>query len=240
MEEKETKKSTPRKPKATTPKKANENVDLQEQMAAMMRMMMQQQQQIMELMASKTQEDVEVEEVKPAKKTTKPVRESKKGKEERMNKQKLRRKYKDQSVYLVNVTQGILVIGGKHEDYSWDDFGESVAMDIEDLIRLDVNILKAPWLVIDEDENDEEMIIDIVEALGLQEQYVYLELLDALEDDINKLDFNLLKEAFAHSQSKTLKEDVAAIIQSKITDGTLTNTSVIKKLEEELNKNFNK
>ena len=59
-ENKEVKKTAPRKPRTTKPKEEEQQLDLQAQMAAMMQMMMQQQQQIMELMAKQQ----EVEQVK--------------------------------------------------------------------------------------------------------------------------------------------------------------------------------
>ena len=240
-ENKEVKKTAPRKPRTTKPKEEEQQLDLQAQMAAMMQMMMQQQQQIMELMA-KQQEVEEVKEEEPQQERKQcRVRPSEKTNiSGKVTKQQLRRKYKETDIYVTSVINMIVTYQGKKEMYKWEQKDECLAITIDDLLAMNETYLFAPWLVLDDYENEPEVLDDIIECLGLEPIYEHLYLLNDLEENINKVDTARVKQVISSPRGVGLVYEISGIVQGKILDGTLTNMKVIKEYEKILHKNFKK
>ena len=236
-ENKEVKKTAPRKPRTTKPKEEEQQLDLQAQMAAMMQMMMQQQQQIMELMARQQ----EVEEVKEEEKTQSHVRPHKKENiSGTMTKQDLRRIYKETDIWITSVTNMIVTFQGKKEMYTWGQKDECIPITIDDLLAMNEAYLFTPWLVLDDYENKPDVLNNIIECLGLKPIYEHLYLLNDLEENINKVDTERVKQVISSPRGQGLIYEISGIVQSKILDGILTNMKTIKEYEKILHKNFKK
>ena len=242
-EEKEIKKTTTRKPR--TPKQEvqeSSEPSIQDQMNAMMQMMAQQQQMFAMMMQQMQQPKGVAEkggDVKEEPKQQK-VRPAKREKTGKVTKQQLRRKYKDVEIYLINVTTGTVGYQGKHEYYSWDDTGESIPVAIDDLIAMNDFFLQTCKLTLDEYENEPEVLDDIIQCLELQEAYDYLYLLNDLDEDIENVSTKRVKEVVNSEKGRSLRADIATLVQQKIEKEELTNGKLIKQYEEILRMNFKK
>ena len=242
-EEKEVKKTTTRKPR--TPKtevQESSEPSIQDQMNAMMQMMAQQQQMFAMMMQQMQQPKSVVEKEEDAKEEPKQqkVRPAKREKTGKVTKQQLRRKYKDVEIYLINVTTGTVGYQGKHEYYAWDDTGESIPVAIDDLIAMNDFFLQTCKLTLDEYENEPEVLDDIIQCLELQEAYDYLYLLNDLDEDIENVSPKRVKQIVNSENGRSLRADIAALVQQKIEKEELTNGKLIKQYEEILHMNFKK
>ena len=242
-EEKEVKKTTTRKPR--TPKtevQESSEPSIQDQMNAMMQMMAQQQQMFAMMMQQMQQPKGVVEKDEDVKEEPKQqkVRPAKREKTGKVTKQQLRRKYKDVDIYLINVTTGTVGYQGKHEYYSWEDNGESIPVTIDDLIGMNDFFLQTCKLTLDEYENEPEMLDDIIQCLELQEAYDYLYLLNDLDEDVEKVSPKRVKEIISSEKGRSLRADIATLVQQKIEKEELTNSKLIKQYEEILSMNFKK
>ena len=242
-EEKEIKKTTTRKPR--TPKQEvqeSSEHSIQDQMNAMMQMMAQQQQMFAMMMQQMQQPKGVVEKCEDVKEEPKQqkVRPAKREKTGKVTKQQLRRKYKDVEIYLINVTTGTVGYQGKHEYYSWDDTGESIPVAIDDLIAMNDFFLQTCKLTLDEYENEPEVLDDIIQCLELQEAYDYLYLLNDLDEDIDNVSPKRVKEIVNSENGRSLRADIATLVQQKIEKEELTNGKLIKQYEEILHMNFKK
>ena len=242
-EEKEVKKTTTRKPR--TPKtevQESSEPSIQDQMNAMMQMMAQQQQMFAMMMQQMQQPKGVVEKDEDVKEEPKQqkVRPAKREKTGKVTKQQLRRKYKDVDIYLINVTTGTVGYQGKHEYYSWDDTGESIPVAIDDLIAMNDFFLQTCKLTLDEYENEPEVLDDVIQCLELQEAYDYLYLLNDLDEDIDNVSPKRVKEIVNSENGRSLRADIATLVQQKIEKEELTNGKLIKQYEEILHMNFKK
>ena len=242
-EEKEVKKTTTRKPR--TPKsevQESSEPSIQDQMNAMMQMMAQQQQMFAMMMQQMQQPKGVVEEDEDVKEEPKQqkVRPAKREKTGKVTKQQLRRKYKDVEIYLINVTTGTVGYQGKREYYAWDDTGESVPVAIDDLIAMNDFFLQTCKLTLDEYENEPEVLDDIIQCLELQEAYDYLYLLNDLDEDIENVSPKRVKQIVNSENGRSLRADIATLVQQKIEKEELTNGKLIKQYEEILSMNFKK
>ena len=242
-EEKEIKKTTTRKPR--TPKtevQESSEPSIQDQMNAMMQMMAQQQQMFAMMMQQMQQPKGVVKQEEDAKEEPKQqkVRPAKREKTGKVTKQQLRRKYKDVEIYLINVTTGTVGYQGKHEYYAWDDTGESIPVAIDDLIAMNDYFLQTCKLTLDEYENEPEVLDDIIQCLELQEAYDYLYLLNDLDEDIENVSPKRVKQIVNSENGRSLRADIAALVQQKIEKEELTNGKLIKQYEEILSMNFKK
>ena len=242
-EEKEVKKTTTRKPR--TPKsevQESSELSIQDQMNAMMQMMAQQQQMFAMMMQQMQQPKGVVEKGEDAKEEPKQqkVRPAKREKTGKVTKQQLRHKYKDVEIYLINVTTGTVGYQGKHEYYSWDDTGESIPVAIDDLIAMNDFFLQTCKLTLDEYENEPEVLDDIIQCLELQEAYDYLYLLNDLDEDIENVSPKRVKQIVNSENGRSLRADIATLVQQKIEKEELINGKLIKQYEEILHMNFKK
>ena len=242
-EEKEIKKTTTRKPR--TPKQEvqeSSEPSIQDQMNAMMQMMAQQQQMFAMMMQQMQQPKGVVEKDEDVKEEPKQqkIRPAKREKTGKVTKQQLRRKYKDVDIYLINVTTGTVGYEGKHEYYSWDDTGESIPVAIDDLIAMNDFFLQTCKLTLDEYENEPEVLDDIIQCLELQEAYDYLYLLNDLDEDIENVSPKRVKQIINSENGRSLRADIATLVQQKIEKEELTNGKLIKQYEEILSMNFKK
>ena len=242
-EEKEVKKTTTRKPR--TPKtEVQESVEpsIQDQMNAMMQMMAQQQQMFAMMMQQMQQPKGVIEKDEDVKEEPKQqkVRPAKRENTGKVTKQQLRRKYKDVEIYLINVTTGTVGYQGKHEYYAWDDTGESIPVAIDDLIAMNDYFLQTCKLTLDEYENEPEVLDDIIQCLELQEAYDYLYLLNDLDEDIENVSPKRVKQIVNSENGRSLRADIATLVQQKIEKEELTNGKLIKQYEEILRMNFKK
>ena len=240
-ENKEVKKTAPRKPRTTKPKEEEQQLDLQAQMAAMMQMMMQQQQQIMELMARQQEVEEEKEEENITQKTVNQSElQKEEKKEEKITKRYLRKHYKDEDIYLTSVVTGIVNFNGKNEVYRWRQKGECVPVSMDDILAMNDAYLHTPLLIIDEDENNEEIVKKIKEGLGLDKVDKMVEIVSQIEDNINEVDIDELEKIISTKEGKDLIPEISLLVQEKILDGTMDNMKLIKKYEKILHKNFKK
>ena len=159
-----------------------------------------------------------------------------------ITKQGLRRKYKNKDVYVQSAIVGSVCYNGKNDIYEWGSKGEVVPMTIEDVIAMPDSYLHNPWLVLDDYENDEEMLDDIIQCLGLEDIYRRLYILTELDEDINSVDIREFERLVNESKAEggSLALDATAIIQNKIDKGILDSNSKIDKFEKILGRSFNK
>ena len=159
-----------------------------------------------------------------------------------LTKQGLRRKYKNTDIFVQNAIVGSVCYSGKNDMYEWDSKGEVVAMTIDDVIAMPDPYLHNPWLVLDDYENDEEVLDDIIQCLGLEDIYRRLYILTELDEDINSVDMREFERLVNESRAEggTLALDATAIIQNKIDKGILDSNSKIDKFEKILGRSFNK
>ena len=226
MEEQEIKKTTR---KSASAKKDEEIAELKDLIA--------QQQAMIEKLMSKVDE---------AKEDDLPSKQSRVNKGTVVNrgitKQGLRRKYKNKDIYVQSAIVGSVCYNGKNDVYEWDNKGEVVAMAIEDIVAMPDSYLHNPWLVLDDYENDEEVLDDIIQCLGLEDIYRRLYILTELDEDINSVDMREFERLINESRAEggTLALDATAIIQNKIDKGILDSNSKIDKFEKILGRSFNK
>ena len=226
MEEQEIKKTTR---KSASTKKDEEIAELKDLIA--------QQQAMIEKLMSKVDE---------AKEDNLPPKQSRVNKGTVVNrgitKQGLRRKYKNKDIYVQSAIVGSVCYNGKNDVYEWDNKGEVVAMAIEDIVAMPDSYLHNPWLVLDDYENDEEVLDDIIQCLGLEDIYRRLYILTELDEDINSVDMREFERLVNESRAEggTLALDATAIVQDKINKGILDSNSRIDKFEKILGRSFNK
>ena len=226
MEEQEIKKTTR---KSASAKKDEEIAELKDLIA--------QQQAMIEKLMSKVDE---------AKEDDLPQKQSRVNKGTVVNrgitKQGLRRKYKNKDIYVQSAIIGSVCYSGKNDVYEWDNKGEVVPMAIEDIVAMPDCYLHNPWLVLDDYENDEEVLDDIIQCLGLEDIYRRLYILTELDEDINSVDMKEFERLVNESRAEggTLALDATAIIQNKIDKGILDSNSKIDKFEKILGRSFNK
>ena len=226
MEEQEVKKTTR---KSASAKKDEEIAELKDLIA--------QQQAMIEKLMSKVDE---------AKEDDLPQKQSRINKGTVVNrgitKQGLRRKYKNKDIYVQSAIVGSVCYSGKNDVYEWDNKGEVVPMAIEDIIAMPDCYLHNPWLVLDDYENDEEVLDDIIQCLGLEDIYRRLYILTELDEDINSVDMKEFERLVEESKAMggTLALDATAIVQDKINRGILDSNSKIEKFEKILGRSFNK
>ena len=226
MEEQEIKKTTR---KSASAKKDEEIAELKDLIA--------QQQAMIEKLMSKVDE---------AKEDDLPQKQSRVNKGTVVNrgitKQGLRRKYKNKDIYVQSAIVGSVCYSGKNDVYEWDNKGEVVPMAIEDIVAMPDCYLHNPWLVLDDYENDEEVLDDIIQCLGLEDIYRRLYILTELDEDINSIDMKEFERLVNESRAEggTLALDATAIIQNKIDKGILDSNSKIDKFEKILGRSFNK
>ena len=228
MEEQEVKKTTR---KSASAKKDEEIAELKDLIA-------QQQAMIEKLMGIKQQTEVEEEDVEVKKTRVNKGTVINRG----ITKQGLRRKYKNKDVYVQSAIVGSVCYNGKNDIYEWGSKGEVVPMTIEDVIAMPDSYLHNPWLVLDDYENDEEMLDDIIQCLGLEDIYRRLYILTELDEDINSVDMREFERLVNESKAEggSLALDATAIIQNKIDKGILDSNSKIDKFEKILGRSFNK
>ena len=159
-----------------------------------------------------------------------------------ITKQGLRRKYKNKDIYVQSAIVGTVCYNGKNDVYEWDNKGEVVPMAIEDIVAMPDSYLHNPWLVLDDYENDEEVLDDIIQCLGLEDIYRRLYILTELDEDINSVDMKEFERLVNESKAEggTLALDATAIVQEKINKGILDSNSRIDKFEKILGRSFNK
>ena len=159
-----------------------------------------------------------------------------------ITKQGLRRKYKNKDIYVQSAIVGTVCYNGKNDVYEWDNKGEVVPMAIEDIVAMPDSYLHNPWLVLDDYENDEEVLDDIIQCLGLEDIYRRLYILTELDEDINSVDMKEFERLVNESKAEggTLALDATAIVQDKINKGILDSNSKIDKFEKILGRSFNK
>ena len=223
----------PKKPRQTATAKKDEEI------AQLKEMLAQQQAMIEQLMSSQTQVAKVAEEPKEEKRT----RVNKGTVVDRgMTKQGLRRKYRNTDIYVQSAIVGTVCYNGKSDVYEWNTKGEVVAMTIDDVIGMPETFLRSPWLVLDDYENDEEVLDDIIQCLGLEDIYRRLYILTELDEDINSVDMREFERLVNESRAEggTLALDATAIIQNKIDKGILDSNSKIDKFEKILGRSFNK
>ena len=226
MEEQEIKKTTR---KSASAKKDEEIAELKDLIA--------QQQAMIEKLMSKVDE---------AKEDDLPQKQSRINKGTVVNrgitKQGLRRKYKNKDIYVQSAIVGSVCYSGKNDVYEWDNKGEVVPMAIEDIVAMPDCYLHNPWLVLDDYENDEEVLDDIIQCLGLEDIYRRLYILTELDEDINSVDMKEFERLINESKAEggTLALDATAIVQEKINKGILDSNSKIDKFEKILGRSFNK
>ena len=226
MEEQEIKKTTR---KSTSAKKDEEIAELKDLIA--------QQQAMIEKLMSKVDETKE-DDLPPKQTRVNRGTIVDKG----LTKQGLRRKYKNTDIFVQNAIVGSVCYSGKNDTYEWDSKGEVVAMTIDDVIAMPDSYLHNPWLVLDDYENDEEVLDDIIQCLGLEDIYRRLYILTELDEDINSVDMREFERLVNESRAEggTLALDATAIIQNKIDKGILDSNSKIDKFEKILGRSFNK
>lgn len=226
MEEQEVKKTTR---KSASAKKDEEIAELKDLIA--------QQQAMIEKLMNK------VDEVKEDDLSPKQARVNKGTVVDRgITKQGLRRKYKNKDIYVQSAIVGSVCYSGKNDTYEWDNKGEVVPMAIEDIVAMPDCYLHNPWLVLDDYENDEEVLDDIIQCLGLEDIYRRLYILTELDEDINSVDMKEFERLVNESKAEggTLTLDATAIVQDKINKGILDSNSKIDKFEKILGRSFNK
>ena len=226
MEEQEVKKTTR---KSASAKKDEEIAELKDLIA--------QQQAMIEKLMSKVDE---------AKEDDLPPKQARVNKgtvvDRGITKQGLRRKYKNKDIYVQSAIVGTVCYNGKNDVYEWDNKGEVVPMAIEDIVAMPDSYLHNPWLVLDDYENDEEVLDDIIQCLGLEDIYRRLYILTELDEDINSVDMREFERLVNESKAEggTLALDATAIVQDKINKGILDSNSKIEKFEKILGRSFNK
>lgn len=129
-----------------------------------------------------------------------------------------------------NLTSGRLTYISKKTGMEtvWSEFGDEEYLDVAELLTMKTSqpaFLKEPWLFIDDEE--------IVEYLGLREMYKTIIPIDEVEE------FFGLSTAEAKKiiprLPKGMKTLIGEMARKGIQDETLTNTKMIRLLQDELN-----
>lgn len=163
------------------------------------------------------------------------------GKTKAVTKAQLRRKYANTDVYLAHVVPGSSTYTSRTGyTYTWEYIGDIQAVPVADVLNMPDVWLHSPWLAIDEEENDEELIDDLVTCLRLESIYEHLYILSDVENNINEVDLEKVKEVLAKTKDSTLVKDMKTIVQDKITKGELTNFHMITDFEKILKCKFKK
>lgn len=233
---KTTTKKTTTKNEEVAPTPQNEVDMMKAQMDALMQMMAQQQALINNMMQQQTPL------TKPTTEQPKETRVRKTtGKTKGVTKAHLRRKYSNTDVFLVSMVPGSCsYVGRNGYTYVWNYMGDVQAVPVEDVLNMPEIWLASPWVSIDESDNDEELIDDLVTCLHLESIYEHLYILTELDNDINGVDIEKVKEIITKSKDSTLAKDIASIVQEKIKKGELTNFHNITDFEKILKCNFKK
>ena len=243
MAEVETKKTTKKttkstaKPKTAKPKEVEQVVDqptveqpqmqFSPEMFAMFQQFMAMQQAQMQPMTQESTVETRV------RKTS--------GKTKAVTKAQLRRKYANTDVYLAHVVPGSSTYTSRTGyTYTWEYIGDIQAVPVADVLNMPDVWLHSPWLAIDEEENDEELIDDLITCLRLESIYEHLYILSDVENNINEVDLTKVKEVLAKTKDSTLVKDMKTIVQDKITKGELTNFHMITDFEKILKCKFKK
>ena len=163
------------------------------------------------------------------------------GKTKAVTKAQLRRKYANTDVYLAHVVPGSSTYTSRTGyTYTWEYIGDIQAVPVADVLNMPDVWLHSPWLAIDEEENDEELIDDLVTCLRLESIYEHLYILSDVENSINEVDLTKVKEVLVKTKDSTLVKDMKTIVQDKITKGELTNFHMITDFEKILKCKFKK
>lgn len=178
------------------------------------------------------QQQKQSENVEETKKTTKVKGSVKKNKK---TKAYLKEKYNNTTITLTNITEGTVGYQPTNSSYlyTWKEYGDTQELTIEELLGMPQVFLESPWLKIEDDE-------EIIEALGLEKLYEYMEIFDDLED-IENLDLDYLQEAidvFTSKRNKDFIHQVATKVQLAIDNGDLVDYRKIKQLGKMLQKDF--
>lgn len=178
------------------------------------------------------QQQKQSENIEETKKTTKAKGSVKKNKK---TKAYLKEKYNNTTITLTNITDGTVGYQPTNSSYlyTWKEYGDTQELTIEELLGMPQVFLESPWLKIEDDE-------EIIEALGLEKLYEYMEIFDDLED-IESLDLDYLKEAidvFTSKRNKDFIHQVATKVQLAIDNGDLVDYRKIQQLGKMLQKDF--
>ena len=178
------------------------------------------------------QQQKQSENVEETKKTTKVKGSVKKNKK---TKAYLKEKYNNTTITLTNITEGTVGYQPTNSSYlyTWKEYGDTQELTIEELLGMPQVFLESPWLKIEDDE-------EIIEALGLEKLYEYMEIFDDLED-IENLDLDCLQEAidvFTSKRNKDFIHQVATKVQLAIDNGDLVDYRKIQQLGKMLQKDF--
>ncbi len=178
------------------------------------------------------QQQKQSENVEETKKTTKVKGSVKKNKK---TKAYLKEKYNNTTITLTNITEGTVGYQPTNSSYlyTWKEYGDTQELTIEELLGMPQVFLESPWLKIEDDE-------EIIEALGLEKLYEYMEIFDDLED-IENLDLDYLQEAidvFTSKRNKDFIHQVATKVQLAIDNGDLVDYRKIQQLGKMLQKDF--
>lgn len=156
-----------------------------------------------------------------------------------ITKKYLRDKYSDQTITVMNVTNGSVTYKSPKGGYPyvWSGYGDTDELSIEDLLIMPQKYLTAPWLMILDDSGE------VVEGLGLQKYYQHIHLLDEIEsieefDDEKMEELKQAVQVFAPTKSREFVNKIACRIQEKIDNGTLDSNRKIMQLEKILGKEF--
>ena len=163
------------------------------------------------------------------------------GKTKAVTKAQLRRKYANTDVYLAHVVPGSSTYTSRTGyTYTWEYIGDIQAVPVADVLNMPDVWLHSPWLAIDEEENDEELIDDLVTCLRLESIYEHLYILSEVENNINEVSIDKVKEVLSKTKDSTLAKDMKTIVQDKINKGELTNFHMITDFERVLKCKFKK
>ena len=236
------KRTTTSKPKVEEPKPTS----IEEQMAQMMAMMAQQQQIIMTMLQGQVPvQQSQVVEVEEEKKEELQQVEEENPKEEKpeksKTKQELRRKYKKQEIYVMNVTQGAVIYQGRNMRYSWDNYGDIEPMSIDDVVNMPKSYLSTPSLMIDKHENGADVKQEIENVLKIVDVDGYMALLSQIETEgFKESTVKVMAEVVKQSRERgcDLTLDLAILVQHKIDRKELADYHIIGQLSKLLGRKF--
>ena len=237
------KRTTTSKPKVEEPKP---QLSIEEQMAQMMAMMAQQQQIIMTMLQGQVPvQQSQVVEVEEEKKEEPQQAEEENPKEEKpkksKTKQELRRKYKKQDIYVMNVTQGAVIYQGRNMRYSWDNYGDIEPMSIDDVVNMPKSYLSTPSLMIDKHENGADVKQEIENVLKIVDVDGYMALLSQIETEgFKESTVKVMAEVVKQSRERgcDLTLDLAILVQHKIDRKELADYHIIGQLSKLLGRKF--
>ena len=245
----ETKKSTTTTKKRTTTSKPKveepKQLSMEEQMAQMMAMMAQQQQIIMTMLQGQVpiqqSQVVEVEEEKKEESQQEEENIKEKKPEKSKTKQELRRKYKKQEIYVMNVTQGAVIYQGRNMRYTWDSYGDIEPMSIDDIVNMPKSFLSTPSLMIDKHENGADVKQEIENVLRIVDVDGYMALISQIETEgFKESTVEVMAEVVKQSRERgcDLTLDLAILVQHKIDRKELADYHIIGQLQKLLGRKF--